>query len=134
MRDGFPRLRFPLPERDGVRPSLRPAADAPETDGCSPLSGSLTCLSIAPRGTIAAQGALLIFVGQTLPAPSAFAKFFLRHASMPKFPRHRMDHAAANFAGANYIFYQNLFASADLLFISPPHRLGITHRPSSFGE
>ncbi|MEK1929951.1 MAG: hypothetical protein AAAC47_09220 [Pararhizobium sp.] len=87
MRDGFPRLRLPLPERDGVCPSLRPAADAPETDGCSPLSGSLTCLSIAPRGTITAQGALLIFVGQTLPAQSAFAKFFLRHAGMPKFRR-----------------------------------------------
>lgn len=127
-RDGFPRLRLPLPERGTDCPSLRPAADAPETDGCSPLSGSLTCLSIAPRGTIAARGALLIFVGWTLPAPSQIAKFFLHTVQVPAEhrPTTQLSQPLQEFLPGAADFLPKSIASPDLLFISPPHRLG-TH-------
>ena len=106
----FPRLRLPLPERGTDCPSLRSAADAPETDGCSPLSGSLTCLSIAPRGTIAARGALLIFVEWTLPVPSQFAKFFLHTVQRPAQdrPPRGFHKPFRSFCRTLQIFCQNL--------------------------
>lgn len=129
-RDGFPRLRLPLPERGAVCPSLRPAADAPETDGCSPLSGSLTCLSIAPRGTIAAQGALLIFVGRTLPAPPQFAKFFLHNVLAALNPvLHRapkMDFAERDG------FFAKIYCIRRSFVYKPASPAG--HCPRSFGE
>ena len=92
--------------------------------------GLSLCLSIAPRGTITAQGALLIFVGQTLPAQSAFAKFFLRHARTPRFRRHPMNR---NLRGQG-TFFPKIYCIRRSFVYKPASPAGRHDRSRSFGE
>ncbi len=144
--DGLRRLRFPLPPRGtSLCASPRPAADAPDSDGFAPCSGSFTCLNHrAARSLPAAQGALSILRWRDCTSAALFRQTFFKARIRPALhglrgqkigaPHPPWRNTSHRHHSPAAFFCQRVFASAVLLFISPPHRRGRPHRRRALGN